>query len=108
MERLQKVQGIRRYNAVWFGIIAGIVVPFVGYAVLLMLDERISAMGWEIDGNTFGGFSSKLIALMAICMNLIPFTVFQKKRMDNGMRGVFIPTMMYIMVWMYFFSAEIL
>ncbi|MGB0863202.1 MAG: hypothetical protein ACPG19_13065 [Saprospiraceae bacterium] len=106
MERLQKVQGIRKYNAVWFGIIMGIVVPFVGYAVLLMINESIGAAGWQVNGNTFGGFSHKLMALIAICMNLIPFTVFQKKKMDNAMRGVFMPTMAYIIVWIYFYSAE--
>jgi hypothetical protein len=104
----QKVQGIRKYNSVWVGVITGIIVPFVGYALLLMINESIGAVGWQVNGNTFGGFSDKLIGLFAICLNLIPFGIFQKNRMDDAMRGVFMPTMGYIMMWMYFYRAEIM
>lgn len=101
------MQQFSKYNTLWFGLLLGLVVPFVGYAVLLMVNEQIGALGWEVQGNAFGGFSEKLLRLLAICLNLAPFTWGQRQRMDNLMRGVFIPTIIYVMVWMVLHSAEI-
>lgn len=96
-----------KYNKVWVGLAIGLVVPFVGYAVLLMLNEQLGGLGWEVQGNQFEGFSEKLLRLLAICLNLIPFTWGQRQRMDDLMRGVFIPTLLYVMVWMVLHAAEI-
>lgn len=101
------MQQFSKYNKVWFGLILGVVVPFVGYAVLLMVNEQLGSFEWEVQGNQFEGFSEKLLRLLAICLNLIPFTWGQRQRMDNLMRGVFVPTIIYVMVWMVLHSAEI-
>ena len=34
-----------RYDKLWVGIVAGLVVPFVGYALLLVLFEQLDASG---------------------------------------------------------------
>lgn len=99
--------GIERYDSLLFGIAFGILVPFVGYAVLLMINEQIPAWGLEINGSYFKGFSLRLLQVLAICLNLIPFNVFQTRRMNTSMRGVFIPTIIYIMLWMYLHTGEL-
>jgi len=35
-----------RRNEIWLGIILGLVIPFVGYALLLTIYENFDIMGW--------------------------------------------------------------
>ncbi len=96
-EQRTKPQGFFQRDSVLLGFLAGVFVPFVGLAVLMMLVEQFSTIT----------FREKTMYLLALCMNLIPFTIFQKRRMDASMRGVFLPTIFYIMIWVYLYSDQL-
>ncbi len=104
MSRFQKrkPQSWEKYNSILFGVIVGLVVPFIGLAILMMINEQLVAM------TSFDGLSEKLLRLLAICLNLIPFNIFSKKRLLPSMRGVFLPTMLYIIIWLFLYSEELM
>lgn len=89
------------------GILLGLVVPFVGYAVLLMLTEQINSAQWlspEIRGFSF---RTRTLAVFAICLNIIPFRMYQKWWHQTTMRGIIITTFLYIGVWLYMFAGQL-
>ncbi len=94
-------------NALWVGVIVGLLVPFVGYAVLLTLYEQIEAFGWIKPGGFSMDFRQRTTAIVAICLNLWPLNVYQKKRFTDSMRGIVFPTGLYVMVWVIYFFGHI-
>ena len=98
-----KPKSWEKYDSILFGIGAGIVVPFIGLAVLMMINESFAGLS-----GPFTGFTDKLIRLLAIILNLLPFSVFNRKRMLQSMRGVFIPTFIYALIWLSIYNAHIL
>ena len=95
-----------RKNTVVFGILLGLLIPFVTYAILLMFNDSVD-WGTLFGNPRFEKFSTKLLAIIAICGNTIPFQYFHKYRMDNGLRGVVFPTVVYAMFWLSYFSGAL-
>lgn len=90
------------------GLILGFLIPVVGYAILLEIYDLMSNGGIISDQGFSQTFRERTIALLAICFNLIPFTFFNKKRMQNGMRGLVFPTVLFVIVWLFYFKDSIL
>jgi len=95
-------------DKVIIGLVIGFILPTVGYAILLELYDLMSGGGIISDEGLSQTFRERTIALLAICFNLIPFTFFNKKRMHNGMRGLVFPTVLFVMVWLFYFKDSIL
>jgi len=89
-------------DSIFIGILTGFAVPFVFYAILLIINDFIH----DADlitlprGEKFQ-FSEKLLMTIAICANIIPFQFFRKRYMDAAMRGVMFPTLAYVAYWIY-------
>lgn len=90
------------------GLILGFLLPVVGYAILLEIYDQLSSSGIISDEGFSRTFRERTIALLAICFNLIPFTFFNKKRMQNGMRGLVFPTVLFVITWLIYFRESIL
>ena len=90
-------------DSVLFGIALGTFFPIVSYALFLYLDEAIEAAEIQTRGGVFQGFDN-LYAPLAIVANLIPFHYFNRKRMDNAMRGVIFPTILLVIAWGFYFE----
>lgn len=89
------------------GILLGLAVPFVGYAIFLMIFEQIAASEWLSSDTRTISFRARTIAVLAICLNIIPFRIYQKKWYQTTMRGVMIATLFYVGFWLFKFSADI-
>jgi hypothetical protein len=107
-QQRRKPHGWEKYNTLLAGIVIGLVVPFVGLAFLMMANENLAAADIQTSNGIFDGLSDRLVRLLAICLNLIPFTIFSNRRMMAAMRGVFIPTIVYALIWLSIYSAQIL
>ncbi|MEM8906796.1 MAG: hypothetical protein AAGD05_03025 [Bacteroidota bacterium] len=94
-------------DAIGIGALLGLILPFVGYALLLELYDQLEAAQIISDIGLSDTFRKRTIALLAICMNLIPFSLFNRKRFYNSMRGVIFPTVAYVMAWLWYFSSSI-
>ncbi|MBT8219576.1 MAG: hypothetical protein KJP00_07120, partial [Bacteroidia bacterium] len=88
------------------GIITGMVIPFVAYAIILMGYELADAQGWFSQSSVTENFRARTIGILAISANLITIHYFRRKRQDNSMRGVVIATAIYIMTWLILFGSS--
>ena len=95
-------------NAIWVGLLVGLVVPFVGYAVLLTIFEEIEAMGWISQEGFSPFFRQRTLGIIAICLNLIPFNIYKRRNFMESLRGVIFPTIFYVIVWLVYFGSYIL
>jgi len=75
-------------NSMPFGLILGIIIPIVAFGLLYGLE---AASGKD--------FKEQTIVLLAICFNLIPFNIFNKKKHIQSMRGVILPTIIFAFAW---------
>lgn len=90
------------------GLALGTALPFIGYAIILEIYDQLTASG-TMDSTGFSQtFRQRTTALLAICTNLIPFMIFNRQEKYNGMRGVIIPTVVYVMIWLVYFRSSIL
>lgn len=89
-------------DSIPIGLLLGAVFPVLGYVgmeyIIGILVENGSIAG--LSGNSYDR-RMRTILLIAICCNLIPFTVAQKQRWDQTMRGITFPTMIYVAYWLY-------
>ncbi len=94
-------------DSIIIGLILGLAIPFVGYALLLELYDQLETQGIISDIGLTETFRKRTIALLAVCMNLIPFSLFNRRRFYNGMRGLIFPTVIYVLCWLYYFRDSI-
>ncbi len=107
-QRRQQVNRWEKFDKILYGVLIGILLPFIGLALLMIINEEIAQLNLETASGVFDGLSDRLIRLLAICLNLIPFTFFQRQRMDKGLRGVIFPTVIYAMIWFALYSAQLM
>ncbi len=90
-------------DSIKIGIILGLVIPFLGYwfwkgfFALLTFADVMNPTGFS------ESWRERTIALLAICMNIIPFQYYQKIRNDESMRGLVFPTVFYVVFWVFMF-----
>lgn len=94
-------------DSILIGIVLGIMLPFVGYAVILELYDQLESSQIISDIGLSETFRKRTIALLSICLNLIPFSLFNQRRFHNSMRGVIFPTVAYVITWLLYFSSSI-
>lgn len=89
------------------GVLLGLAVPFVGYALILTLFEQLAATDWLSSETRTITFRARTIAVLAICLNIIPFKYYQKQWYQTTMRGIVIATLLYVGVWLFNFAGDI-
>jgi hypothetical protein len=81
-----------------FGFFIGILLPFVGLIIMYFLWGHHQGFGSFLKSMThLKGMASKVLTL-SILINLIPFAYCNIKRIDQTMRGIFIATMLYVLL----------
>ncbi len=88
----------RKNDSVLIGLALGVCIPIVVYALFLYLDEFIEAQKFMIGGEPFEGFDNVYMPF-AIVTNLIPFHYFNRRNMFNAMRGIVMPTIIFVIAW---------
>lgn len=89
------------------GLLIGVAVPFVGYAILLELYDALASNQVISDIGMTENFRSRTIALLAVCFNLIPFSIYNKNRCYNTMRGLVFPTVVLAVSWFVYFQSHL-
>ncbi|MCB0606416.1 MAG: hypothetical protein H6562_09650 [Lewinellaceae bacterium] len=90
-------------NAIWVGVLIALLTPFVSYAVLLMIYERLDAMGWSSSIGLGSLFQERTLILVGICFNIFWVNYFQKKRLFQSLRGVVIATILAAFGWLFYY-----
>lgn len=91
----------------WMGLVAGLVVPFVGYAILLLILEQLEGSSLSDAGLNFN-FRTRTLSLLALAMNLLPLRYFLRRESYNGVRGIVLATILYSVVWVYLFGRQLM
>lgn len=92
-------------DAVPFGIITGVITPIIGFGLCILLNYiLVAANVIDKEGEAFQ-LSSRLILMISVCMNLIPFQWAKGQRFDNMMRGIIFPTVILVIYWVSQYSA---
>lgn len=96
-------------NKIWVGLVVGLLVPFVGLAVLELILEQLDQWVFQQARNKLSeSFKERTLYLMAITLNIIPFRLYNRRKKILSMRGMVITTTIYAIVWMLLFAKEIL
>jgi len=82
------------------GILVGIAVPIVAYALIMILFEQLDQM----DGSAIISIRPRTHALLAIAGNLIPVQIAQRKRWNASLKGVIFSTIILCGFWLYKYS----
>jgi hypothetical protein len=85
------------------GLIIGILVPIVGFAVLLGIFTGLEAMGFMSEVGFRPYFRERTTSIIAIAFNAMVMNSYQKKRYTDTMRGIVIPSFIYIITWLILF-----
>ncbi len=94
-------------NKLWIGLLIGLLLPFVGYAILLTIYDQLDAMGWTSSIGFSANFRVRTLGVIAICLNLIPINIFQRRRFSEVVRGIAIMTVLYAIGWVVYFGSNI-
>jgi hypothetical protein len=92
----------------WVGALVGLVVPFVAFALLLMLNDWLEASKFRLPGNQTFAFDEKTLYVLAVCANLLPFRFYRLRRLDDTLTGIVLPTLVYValfFVWYLLFPT---
>jgi hypothetical protein len=96
------------HNNLFLGLGLGLAIPLLAYALLVGVFGQMESYGW-LSGEGFSPtFRQRTLALVALCLNVLPFNYFMKRRYARAMRGIAVVTVLLAFVWVIYFGKEIL
>ncbi len=97
-----------RKDSLPLGLLIGLLIPFIGYALLLEIYDQLESHLLISDLGMTTNFRDRTIALLAVCFNLIPFMFYNNNRCYNTMRGLVFPTVILAIAWFVYFQENLL
>ena len=85
------------------GLIAGLLVPFVGYAVLMQIGDWLSD---AYERSVI--FTPRTLALAGICANVLVVAFFRRRFFNKAIQGVFFVTIVLAIAWFVYYGIPIL
>lgn len=89
------------------GIILGVLLPIVGFAILYQLLNLLEMWGAASGTGLSPNFRERTLAIVAIALNLIPLNIYRNRRWENAMRGIVIATSILAFVWLLRFGIHL-
>ncbi len=98
-----------QYDTVIIGIAIGACFPVLSYLAIQTIFDTLTSMNL-IDGVTSSSAlgRERSLFLFAICGNIIPIQIMNKKKWTQAIRGLMFPTFFYIAFWMYTYGPYLL
>ncbi|WP_116126942.1 hypothetical protein [Lewinella sp. IMCC34183] len=94
---------IPRNDHLWIGLAVSIFVSVVAYFLFLQLGTWFTASaGREIS------FRPRTLALVAICINVLPMNVFRRTYRTRSLKGLVIGVMLLAGAWFFYYGRELL
>lgn len=90
---------ISRYDTLLVGLLTALSVAFVAFALLLQAEEWIAASYPD-----FTSFQERSIALLAICLNVLPMNYFRRRYHNKSLRGLVLGTMGLAAAWFFVYG----
>ncbi len=89
------------------GLMAGLFVPIVILAALIILFESIGLISTTSKEQTLTILRPRTLALLALCLNIPIMQGFAKLRWNQSMRGMVIATFLCVVIWLIKYGKEI-
>lgn len=94
---------VPRNDNILIGLAVSLIVPFIAYFLLLQAQDFIaSSAGRPII------FEQRTLALIAICLNVMPLNFFRKVYRNKSLRGLATGTMILALGWFFWFGRDLL
>jgi hypothetical protein len=94
---------ILQRNRIAFGLVYGLLVPALAFAILFGLYSLLDQQGMASSEGLASNFRIRTLALAALAVNLWLIRLFRKRRWEEAMRGVVIATGLFALVWVIYF-----
>ena len=98
---------LKHPDQLWIGLIIGAVIPFIGLGILLTIYEWLENAGLATPIGLSNQFRLRTLSILAMAMNLIPFTIYNRQYYIQTMRGIIFPTLIYVAAWVWYFNGEL-
>lgn len=89
-------------NNLPIGLAIGILLPLLSFIIFYFTLGQLESTGMATN------FRERTLAIIAMCMNIIPFNIYQKRRFTQSMRGLSIATIIYAIIWLIYYGNQIL
>ena len=94
-------------NAIWVGLLLGLLVPSVVYIMLLQLFSILEVKGAASGTGFSENFRERTMAIVALAINLVLLNIYRRRRWDLVMRGIVIATTLLALGWLYVFGTKL-
>jgi len=94
-------------NAFSVGLIIGILLPLIGFPIFYGLFHGLESLDFMSDTGFRPFLKERTAAIIAIALNAIVLNIYNKKKYTETMRGVVIPTFVYVLAWILIFGKTI-
>lgn len=98
---------MKRKDSIGLGILVGLIVPVVGYGLLLLLGQWLEVSLDTGDAKAVS-LRPRTLAVLALCFNLLPVAIFQRNKHFESIRGMIFPTVGYAVAWLVLFGKYVL
>ena len=95
-------------NSLPFGLMLGIIIPLLGYLLLTGIYQIFEMMEWVSDSGFRPMFRERTTAIIALGLNAIALNFYQKRYLNNTMRGIVIVTAVWVVLWLVKFGKYVL
>ena len=87
------------------GFIVGLILPLLAYVILTALMQGLDFVMGNADDPMFStGFRQRTFALVALGLNAIPMNIAFNRKQTDTMRGIVIPTTIFIGLWIWYYG----
>ena len=90
------------------GLIIGMCLPVAAYGIMLTIVDFADSQLLPPDISVSRGFRERTLSVIAICSNLIPFHIYNKRYASNTMRGMIPPTLIWVGIWFWMYGRHLL
>ncbi len=88
-------------NAVWVGLLMGLFLPLVAYALFLTLFEQLEMAGLVSRQGFSPKFRERTLSIVAIALNVFVLNYYMRRRFFiHTMRGIVIATVVCVAIWL--------
>ena len=94
-------------NSIILGLLVGILIPVLGFALFYGLYEGLDAMGWVSDVGFRPMFRERTCGVLAIALNAFALNFYQKRYLQDTVRGLVITITTWVIVWVVVFGKYI-
>ena len=96
-------------NNIGLGLVFGIIVPALSYLLLMAIFSILDDSGLFDDVISMSKmFRERTLSIVAIAVNALFMKRYDKWRYTQTMRGIVLPTFIYVVVWIFYFKDIIL